>query len=319
MQNFVNDLIRQIQLTSVPHQYTTIYLGGGTPNHLPDDLLAKLLECLQQYLDDTNNYEFTIECNPDLVTQTQIDVYKKYGLNRVSLGAQILNNKTLKILRREHNADHIQQAIDLLYQNDLTNVSLDFIYNLPNETYADLDDIFNFVHKNNIKHVSFYALELKPNSIMTKSKYHLDLDKEEDQMEYIEQKFQELGYHRYEVSNWCLAPEYESQHNKCYWLSRDWKALGYGASGFEHQHSYVITNKIPEPVAEVEKVSDKDWYFQILMMGLRLSAGLPLNQEPYKAAYEFYKDRLINCQIVDGYLRVNNLDLLDDTLLALMD
>lgn len=197
----MNDLIRQIQLTSVPHQYTTIYLGGGTPNHLPDDLLAKLLECLQQYLDDTNNYEFTIECNPDLVTQTQIDVYKNYGLNRVSLGAQILNNKTLKILRREHNADHIQQAIDLLYQNGLTNVSLDFIYNLPNETYADLDDIFNFVHKNNIKHVSFYALELKPNSIMTKSKYHLDLDKEEDQMEYIEQKFQELGYHRYEVSN----------------------------------------------------------------------------------------------------------------------
>lgn len=319
MREFTENLIKQIKLTSFKKQYTTIYLGGGTPNHLPNDLLNNLLETLKEYLDDSSNYEFTIECNPDLITCEQAQIFINNKLNRVSIGAQSLNNKILKTLHRTHNADDVQHAIEVLKKYGIENINLDFIYDLPEETIQDLDDIFLFIKKNHLKHISFYALELKTNSILTRSGYKLDFDKEEDHMLYIQKKFNELKYIRYEVSNWCIDKKYESQHNKAYWLSDDWKALGYGASGFEHQHTYTIKNKILQPIAEVEKISDDDYYFQVLMMGLRLVDGINLNLPLFNKAYNFYKDKLENVIIDDNnYLKSKNIDLLDDTLLKIM-
>ena len=317
MDNYVNDIIRQMQLTSQKKQYKTIYLGGGTPNHLPNDLLNKLLSCLSEYLDE--NYEFTIECNPDLVDLEQATIFKQNKLNRVSLGAQVLNDKLLQQLRRIHSSQDVKIALDNLYKVGIDNVSLDFIYDLPGEEFSDLDTIFEFVKQNKIKHISFYALEIKDNAILNKMGYKIDYSKEEEQMQYIQAKFKKLGYQRYEISNWCIDEKYQSQHNLAYWLSREWKALGYGASGFENKHLYNILNKITQPVAFVQELNQHDYYFQILMMGLRLKNGINITQSPYKEAYDYFKDRLINCCIENNYLKCNNIDLLNDTLLELMD
>lgn len=319
MEEFVHQIIHQLQFSSVSNQYSTIYLGGGTPNHLPNVLLARLIKQLNNYLDKSHPYEFTIECNPDLITPGQAEMFHKFGINRVSLGAQILNNDILKKLNRKHNVQDIQTAIELLHRNGITNVSLDFIYNLPNETLQDLDDIFAFIQKWNIKHVSFYALELKENAILNKQHYQLDLQKEEEQMQYIQQSFANLGYHRYEISNWALSPEYESMHNKAYWLAEDWKALGYGACGTEFRHNYQIKNKILHPVAEAESLSWEDYYFQVLMMGLRLTKGIDIRIEPFKSAYQYYKDKLHFCSIKNHHLVADNIDTLNDVLIKLLD
>ena len=317
MKNFVKDIIKQLHFSSTKNQYSTIYLGGGTPNHLPNDLLDELLHELSFYL--SKDYEFTIECNPDLLTIEQAQIFKKNKLNRVSLGAQILNDKLLKQLRRNHSVDDIQNAINNLRKVGIDNISLDFIYDLPGETFSDLDKIFNFISDNQIKHISFYALEIKDNAILNKMGYKIDYSKEEEQMKYIQQKFKELNYKRYEISNWAINEKYQSQHNKAYWLSHDWKALGFGASGFENQHLYNIKNKISQPIAEVEKLSEQDYYFQVLMMGLRLKEGIDITQLPYKLAYEHFKDKLVNCHIKNNHLICNDIDLLNDTLLELMD
>lgn len=318
--NYCNEIIRQVKLTSKLQQYETIYIGGGTPNYIPDDILDTFLFELSKYIDSSCEYEFTIECNTEFLTFNQAKIFHNNKINRVSIGGQILNNKILKLLNRNHNKFDIINAIDNCRKNNINNISVDFIYNLPFMTIKDINDIFDFINVYKIPHISFYSLELKENSILTKKKHKLNIETDEQQFIYIKSKFNENKYQRYEISNWAINEKYFSKHNLAYWNSKSWKAIGNGAHGFEYQTIYKVKkDKSNQYSIELEPVNSKDYYFQIMMMGLRLSNGINVSIEPYKSAYLFYKDKIKNCTIDNGYLKCNNIDLLDDLLLHLLD
>lgn len=319
MFDYVNKIIRQVQLTSQLGQYKTIYLGGGTPNHLPNDLLTKLLKTLQVYL-VPKDYEFTIECNPDLVTTTQAQIMADNGINRVSLGVQSTNNNILKAMHRTHTITDVEQAIKNLLAVKITNISCDFIYNLPNSTLQDLANDIEFVNNHKLKHVSFYALEVKDNAMLNHEHYKINEEDQDDKLIFLETKLQQYHYHRYEVSNWVSDLKYMSQHNLAYWQTKDWKALGYGGCGFEHHQAYEIGGSIKDfNVTKVDNLSQEDYYFQIIMMGLRLIDGIDLNDPINLAAYNFFKDKLTNVEVTKNHhLKANNVDLLNDVLIKLI-
>ncbi|MDE7221854.1 MAG: radical SAM family heme chaperone HemW, partial [Ureaplasma sp.] len=275
IENYVSEIIREIKLTSFKKQYKTIYLGGGTPNFLSNNCLNKLLSFLREYLDD--KYEFTIECNPDLITLEQVLIFKKNKLNRISLGVQSTNNEILKQMNRTHTIEDVVHAIKLLKENGIKNISCDFIYNLPNETMNDLLNIKKFIKNYQIKHVSIYSLEIKQNAILNKEKYKISNEIEEDKLSLIKEMMFDLGYKRYEVSNWSIENNY-SYHNLAYWKTDEWKAIGFGSHGFENETIYQIGGSIKKfYVNQLEKLTLKDYYFQILMMGLRLESGINLD------------------------------------------
>lgn len=319
MSNYVDKIIRQVQLTSKFNQYETIYLGGGTPNHLPDDLLTKLLKILKMYL-TSDHYEFTIECNPDLITNSQAQIMVDNGINRISLGVQTTNDKILKAMHRTHTIADVEQAIRNLLAVDITNISCDFIYNLPNSTLQDLNNDLEFVNKHKLKHVSFYALEIKDNAILNRDHYKINEDDQDEKLLFLETKLKQLGYHRYEVSNWVSSLEYMSQHNLAYWQTKDWKAIGYGGCGFENGQAYEIGGSIKNfYVTNVNKLSLSDYYFQVIMMGLRLVNGIDLNKPINLAAYNFFKDKLTDVTVTKNHhLKVQNVDLLNDVLIKLI-
>lgn len=317
MKKYVYKIIEQVKKTSFFNQYETIYLGGGTPNHLSNELLFELLNNLKPYLN--SNYEFTIECNPDLITIEQINIFNKTGINRISLGVQSTNNSILKLLKRTHSFQDVENAIKLLQSNNITNISCDFIYDLPNTTNSDLDNAIKFLKEFNIPHVSFYALEIKENSILKRQNYYLDLENQESKMQYLFSQLKANNFIRYEVSNWCIDKKYMSKHNLAYWLSNEWKSLGYGGCGFENMCSYEIGGSIDNfYVTKFEYLEDKDYYFQILMMGLRLVDGLDLNNSKYLKSYEYYKNKLTDCFIENNQLKIKNIDLLHDVLVKLL-
>ncbi|MDE7075516.1 MAG: radical SAM protein, partial [Malacoplasma sp.] len=103
--------------------YKTIYIGGGTPNFLDETNLNYFLSSLKKNLDQ--NCEFTIECNPEFITQTQIDVLIKNKVNRVSVGIQSTNDNILKLLKRTHHFNTAIKAIKLFQKNKITNISCD--------------------------------------------------------------------------------------------------------------------------------------------------------------------------------------------------
>ena len=118
--------------------------------------------------------------------------------------------------------------------------------------------------------------------------------------------------------SWSIGNNY-SNHNLAYWKSDSWKAIGFGSHGFEHQVIYQIGGSLKNfYVNKIENLSLKDYYFQILMMGLRLQSGIDLSINKNMEAYLFFKDKLKNVCIVNNHLKSNNIDLLDDTLINLI-
>lgn len=319
VKKYCDDIINQLKFSSFKNQYSTIYIGGGTPNYIPNEILDYFLNEIKYFLNINIDYEFTIECNPEFLTISQAEIFAKNFINRVSIGAQILNPKILKIINRKHSIDDIKNAIHNCRLNNINNINLDFIYNLPYMKNLDIDNIIEFIKSNKIPHISFYALELKENSILTRKKHVLNELLDEEQFFYIKESLEKIGYKRYEISNWSMEEKYNSKHNMAYWLSESWKGIGDGAHGFENNIIYKINMNKNKYDIELEKLNKKDYYFQILMMGLRIIDGINLNIPKYNNAYIYFKNKIKNCIIVNNKLKCNNIDLLDDILIGLLD
>ncbi|MEG0124099.1 MAG: radical SAM family heme chaperone HemW [Malacoplasma sp.] len=307
----IDKLVQQIKLMN--NKFSTIYIGGGTPNYLSDKNLNYLLSSLEKNI--SLETEFSIECNPEFMTDSQAKILIRNKVNRISIGAQSLNNDILKSLNRNHNVSNITDAIDILYKNGINNISCDFIYNLPNMTLKDLDDIFEFIRNKNIKHISFYSLELKENSDLFNKEYKLDCEMDEIFFEAIKNKFIEIGYERYEISNWCISEKYYSQHNIAYWHLNDWAAIGNGAYGYEDKNYYF--NNIDS--CSFEKWDNVEIYKNSLIMGFRLIKGLNLDIQRNLDAYNYFRDEIkdLTC-IKDNYLSALNIDFLHDLLLKII-
>ena len=107
--------------------FTTIYIGGGTPSVVPVDILLPLIESLPT----ESVREFTIEANPDNITPELVARWKQAGINRVSLGVQTLDDKVLKSIGRRHNGRQAIEAIKMIAEGGINNISADLIYGLP--------------------------------------------------------------------------------------------------------------------------------------------------------------------------------------------
>jgi oxygen-independent coproporphyrinogen-3 oxidase len=166
--------------------------------------------------------------------------------------------------------------------------------------------------------VSWYALEIKSGSIIHKQNYKLNDEHVENQLKLVIKKMNNIHYQRYEVSNWCMNPKYQSQHNKAYWLTRDWKAIGLGSCGFEKLTYYENVGSLDKWHPKKTHYTKEDYYFQIMLMGLRLKEGLNLNDKIFKQAYLHYANKLKHIHIKNNHLVVDDINLLDNTLLELM-
>lgn len=314
-------LIKQkISEESIKNQYSTIYIGGGTPNILEDDTLDDLLSFLNTYLDTDNDYEFCIELNPELVTDSQCYTLAQNKINRVSIGIQTTNNKILTALNRKHNIQDVASAIKTLYKYQLYNVSADFMYGLPNLTHKDIAQSLAFIRDYKIPHISYYSLEVNPGTSLYHEGFEVDDQNIEEQLEQIKKGLKDNGYNRYEVANWSISKKTESMHNKAYWLSADWKAVGLSGSGFENRVLYKYEGTLLDWKKVENKLSTKDYYLQILMMGLRLTEGIDVDYNKTNSeAYKMYFDDIVNCHIRDHKLRCLNIDMLHDSLVNIVD
>lgn len=318
MTQYIDQIVKQINNECKGLNFKTIYIGGGTPNYLPHKDLEKLLDTCHQYL--AKNYEFTIECNPEFINQHQINIFKKYGVNRISLGVQSTNNRILKLFNRLHIIEDAYKAIALLHQNNIPNISCDFIYGFKAMTDKDILDDIQFLIDNQIPHASFYSLELKENSMLTKSGYQLDDEQIDQLMQLIINQMDKHHFYRYEVSNWCTNKKYQCQHNLAYWKTNDWKGIGLGAYGLENKeyYSYVLNNN--QLSKQITEYSNHDYYFQIIMMGLRLIEGLDLSIKRNQQAYNFFKKQINPDLIVikNHHLMAKNINQIDDILIELV-
>jgi oxygen-independent coproporphyrinogen-3 oxidase len=193
---YTTKIISEINKKYKDCKFESIYIGGGTPNYLDDQTLSSLLSTLSKL--QGKNCEFTIECNPEFVTQNQSAILKTHGVNRISLGVQTVNNKILSKYNRHHTKKDVIKAIKFLRANNIENISVDFMYGFNETSLSDLKKDIVFLKKYKIPHCSFYSLEIKSGSVLNKQNYKLDEDKVQEQLEYI---VDHMPLNRYEVSS----------------------------------------------------------------------------------------------------------------------
>ena len=132
IKKYLYSLKKEIETRYKNEPVKTIYIGGGTPTCLGLEELNELLE-ITNYFKKEKNIEFTIESNIESLTEEKIKLLKNFGINRISLGVQSLNTEVLKKLNRHHNKEMIIDVISKLKNNNLTNISIDYIYGVTSD------------------------------------------------------------------------------------------------------------------------------------------------------------------------------------------
>ena len=305
--------------------YETIYIGGGTPNSLQYDELDKLLSLIEPY--SHNCLEYTIELNPECFDIKQIELFKKYHINRFSIGLQTSDDNLLKSLNRKHSFDDIKNIINILKENGFNNISLDLMYSLPNQTMSVLNKTLNDVIKLDVPHISIYSLTIEENSVFGKNGInHLDEETEADMYEYIVKFLEEHDYIHYEVSNFS-KDGYKSKHNLSYWNYEDYLGVSLSASSKIGNKRFTNTrsfNKYFDSYKTKDEdliLSKKDLIIENVMMSLRTNEGLSLDEFYDKYELDFkmlFKNSLekfnndIKCE--NGRVIVNNMAILNHIL-----
>lgn len=286
---YIQALKQEIKEANLP-KLDTLYFGGGTPSVLTKEEFIDLASCFQLKED----YEFTIEANPDSLTEEKISAYIQQGVNRISLGVQTFSDSLLKSIGRKHTSQQVFQSISLLKEKGLDNISIDLIFALPNQTMEDVQkDVETFLNLN-INHLSIYSLQIEENSIFGKQGLQsIDSDLEEEMYDWICMRLKQAGYQHYEISSFC-KPNKQSRHNLVYWSDQDFFGLGCGASGCVNGNRYDNTNQIQsylekgsQPDFIEESLEDKS--FNAIMMGLRTSYGVNIEQWNKKYSMDLEK------------------------------
>lgn len=275
-------LIRLIsQINELPGGLKTIYVGGGTPTSLHDDQLESLLQALVPKLAD--EYEFTFEGNPENITREKVQLLKRYGVNRMSLGVQTSDDNLLEELGRHHKFYDVKHGVAILREQGIDNISLDLMYGLPNQSVDSFIQSMSDVIALEPDHVSIYALTVEPNSLYGRQGVkQVSSDVETEMYLKCIDLMTSKGYHHYEISNFA-KPKGRSQHNQVYWRYEDFYSLGPGSSmKVNHQRKTWTTTLgkylISDLYEESLDLSEADEMFEFIMMGLRLREGITFDR-----------------------------------------
>ncbi|MCY7291318.1 MAG: radical SAM family heme chaperone HemW [Ferruginibacter sp.] len=250
----VKALVKEIELSGgyiEDKNIETIYIGGGTPSLLNEEDLQYIFEALHKKFSITFDAEITLEANPDDINIEILNIWKKMGINRLSVGLQSFNEDELKWMNRAHNATQSLQCLDDIKKEGFTNFSVDLIYGSPLQNNEDLKRNFDIIAERNIPHISCYALTVEPGTILNKKiKEHqspaVDADKQAEQFYLLLGMMADNGYEQYEISNFC-KPGYRSKHNSSYWQGKPYFGFGPAAhsfNGFDKRRWNVSNNSL---------------------------------------------------------------------------
>lgn len=290
-----------------------MYVGGGTPSALGSACVGKLLKIVNEGLDLSEVEEFTVECNPDDVDDMLADALAAAGVNRVSMGAQSLNDSMLRFLGRRHSAERVSRAIGVLRRAGIENVSVDCIFGLPRIGGYDAESDFRRFLDLEVEHLSAYALSYETGSRFSKmvsegSLRPLPDDEVADQYLKLTEMLASAGYVHYEISNYA-KPGREALHNSSYWSRIPYWGFGPAASSFHDGiretnvmdvAEYVISRGEKKELREA--LSLKDEYDEVVMLRLRTSEGLAAEEIP--SEMRSYFERKTASEISLGDLEV---------------
>jgi oxygen-independent coproporphyrinogen-3 oxidase len=258
----------ELALLVEPRPVTSLFIGGGTPTHLPPKQLWRLLAAVTSWFPPRASHdgssapstgtlrrrespsyrrsdgsgdpsyighEFSVEANPLDIDADRLSVLAEFGVNRLSLGVQSFDDRKLKFLERDHSGDDVRRALELA-RPAFPSVSIDLIFGIEDETVHRWQRDLAHACTLGIDHVSIYGLTIERGSTFfgRLAKREFELPDEETQRTMYETGIDTLtaaGFEHYEVSNFA-QPGHRCRHNEVYWRCEEYFAAGPGASRY---------------------------------------------------------------------------------------
>ncbi len=322
MINYAEALSKEIENTCQDKLISTIFIGGGTPTYLCIEGWKIIAKSIKKLNFVKENFEFTVEGNPNSFKVEQLEIFKEIGVNRISMGLQAVQDAHLKAIGRIHTIDDFKKSYAMLREAGFNNINVDLMFGLPKQSLAQWMESLEEVVKLNPEHLSCYSLIIEEgtkfyNLYESDSLLLPSEDVERDMYAGAIEFLKHNGYHQYEISNFA-KDGLDCKHNKIYWNLENY--IGCGSSshsyldGIRYRNEsniekYIVDMKNENSgIVEEIKNSEKDDIEEFMFLGLRLVEGVSIEKfkQRFKVSiFEKYED-VIEKHINMGLLKLEN-------------
>ena len=323
---YVDQLIEEIKTASAGFRDTTVtsvFVGGGTPSILKSEEIVRIFDALRNNFNIEDTAEISMEANPGTVTREKLMDYRSAGINRLSFGLQSADNRELEALGRIHTYEEFLTSYSLARSCGFENINVDLMSALPGQTVESWLETLKKVAALGPEHISAYSLIIEEGTPF----YELygdnrgegilpDEDSEREMYHQTKRMLKELGYERYEISNYA-KPGFECRHNIGYWTGVPYLGLGLGASSYINGTRFTNTADMEEylnggaGVRQDEIVlTEQDMQEEYFFVGLRMVRGvsLPMFEERFGVKAEDVYPGLLDRLIREGGAEISGDD-----------
>lgn len=287
-----------------PGVLRTLYLGGGTPSKLGGSGISTLIQSFAQvagvdkFSTSLDEFELTIEVNPEDVTESAARDWVAAGVNRASIGVQSFEPEVLRWMHRDHSVQQVGEAVRILRGAGVQELSIDLIFALPNSVNRSWTKDLEMALSLTPDHLSFYGLTVEPSTPLGRWAARgevAEAPEERYEAEFLEahETLTGAGFEHYEVSNYGL-PGKRARHNSSYWSGAAYLGLGPSAHGFSggagvrqwNRKAYAdwlqVVQRGEDPVAGSERLTVADRVSESVYLGLRTIDGLGIRENEVK-------------------------------------
>jgi len=302
---YVAALVREMEIVAEDLKPKTIFFGGGTPSLLNLRQWEQILRAMEK-LNLLGMEEFTVECNPATVSADKAKLFRDFGINRISMGVQSLDEKLLDRLGRIHSREMVFKSFDILRHAGFADINLDLMFAIPSQTMEIWRATLNEAMAMQSEHLSSYEVIYEDDTPLFEQlkagEFSVDENLACEMYEELILRATNGGFHQYEIANFARGelsagkiPARACKHNVNYWRGGAFYGLGPSATGYVRgvrtknwsntQLYCEQLEKRKRAIESSEELPPLRRAGEIAAFGLRMNAGWPFTE--FKRATDF--------------------------------
>jgi oxygen-independent coproporphyrinogen-3 oxidase len=304
---FVNALVLEMEIAADDLKPRTIFFGGGTPSLLNLGQWKIILHAMEK-LNLLGAEEFTVECNPATVSADKAKLLRDFGVNRISMGVQSLDETLLERLGRIHSREMVFKSFDILRRVGFENLNVDLMFAIPGQTMEIWRATLNEVIAMQSEHLSSYEVIYEDDTPLFQQlqagEFSVDENLASEMYEELISHATHGGFQQYEIANFARGehggiqssiPGFACKHNVNYWRSGSFYGLGPSATGYVRgvrtknwSNTQLYCEQLGKGKRAIESSEDLPPLKragETAAFGLRMNAGWPF--EEFKRTTDF--------------------------------
>jgi len=325
---FVNALVREMEIVAGDIKPQTIFFGGGTPSLLNLRQWETILRTMEKLnllgcrdsvgrASSRAEFEFTVECNPATVSADKAKLFRDFGINRISMGVQSLDEKLLDRLGRIHSREMVFKSFDILRHAGFENINLDLMFAIPTQTMEIWRETLNEAMAMQSEHLSSYEVIYEDDTPLYEQlkagEFSVDENLACEMYEELISRATNGSFHQYEIANFAknvgqasslsvkeadrleACPTFACKHNVNYWRGGSFYGLGPSATGYvrgvrtkNRSNTQLYCEQLEKgrrAIESSEELPPLRRAGEIAAFGLRMNAGWPFAE--FKRATNF--------------------------------